>query len=107
MNTETNNPELEWLKFESDDEETQLVFSTMHEWLEELRGEGKVDMMDTYKAMMFVGLTNLVYLQNYTKPEIDEVMEILKNNTFELLEMFGDREGIFDFLANKDEPLQH
>ena len=107
MSIETNKSELEWLKFESDDEETQLVFGTMHEWLEELRREGKVDMMDAYKAMMFVGLTNLVYLQNYTKPEIDEVMEILKNNTFELLEMFGDREGIFDFLANKDENLKH
>ena len=107
MSIETNKSELDWLKFESDDEETQLVFGTMHEWLDDLRGYGKVDMMDAYKAMMFVGLTNLVYLQNYTKPEIDEVMEILKNNTFELLEMFGDREGIFDFLANKEEPLQH
>jgi len=107
MSIEINNSELEWLKFESDDEETQLVFGTMHEWLEKLRKEGNVDMIDAYKTMMFVGLTNFVYVQNYTKPEIDEVMEVLKNNTFELLEMFGDGDGIFDFLAKKDKPVQH
>jgi len=107
MSIETNKSELDWLKFESDDEETQLVFGTMHEWLDDLREEGKIDMMDAYKSMMFVGLTNLVYRQNYTKPEIEELLNILKNNTFELLEMFGDGDGIFDFLAKKDKPLQH
>lgn len=90
-----------------DEEERKIIFDSLHEWLDEMRSDGAVDMMDVYRAMVFVGSVNLIHLQNYTLEEAEEMMEILRKNAFELLDMFGDREGVFEFLSKKEQPTHH
>ena len=49
-------------EIQCDEERVKIIFDTINEWLEEMRGDGDVDMMDVYKAMVFVGSVNLIHL---------------------------------------------
>jgi hypothetical protein len=89
------------LRSNCDEEQVKIIFDTINEWLEEMRGDGNVDMMDVYKAMVFVGSVNLIHLLNYTIEEADEMMEEIRANAFELLEIFGDRESILEKISEE------
>lgn len=75
-------------EIQGDEEQVQIIFDTLNEWLEEMRGDGDVDMMDVYKAMVFIGSVNLIHLLNYTTEEADQMMDEIRANAFELLEIF-------------------
>ena len=53
----------EHFNFQSEDIDLKIIFETLHVWLEDMRGDPGVDMMDVYRAMIFVGLVNFIYLQ--------------------------------------------
>jgi predicted DNA-binding protein YlxM (UPF0122 family) len=81
-------------EIQCDEEQVQIIFDTLNEWLEEMRGNSDVDMLDVYKAMVFVGSVNLIHLLNCTIEEADQMMDEIRANAFELLEIFGDRESV-------------
>lgn len=93
-------------EIQCDEEQVQIIFDTLNEWLEEMRGDGDVDMMDVYKAMVFVGSVNLIHLLNYTTEEADQMMDEIRANAFELLEIFGDRESILEKIS-EDGMVRH
>jgi len=93
-------------EIQCDEEQVKVIFDTINEWLEEMRGDGDVDMLDVYKAMVFVGSVNLIHLLNYTIEEADEMMDEVRANAFELLEIFGDRESILEKIS-EDGMIKH
>jgi len=93
-------------EIQCDEEQVKVIFDTINQWLEEMRGDGDVDMMDVYKAMVFVGSVNLIHLLNYTIEEADEMMDEVRANAFELLEIFGDRESILEKIS-EDGMIKH
>ena len=62
----------EHFRFQSEDIDLKVIFETLHVWLEDMRGDPAVDMMDVYRAMVFVGLVNFIYLHNLTPEESDD-----------------------------------
>ena len=93
-------------EIQCDEEQVKVIFDTINQWLEEMRGDGDVDMLDVYKAMVFVGSVNLIHLLNYTIEEADEMMDEVRANAFELLEIFGDRESILEKIS-EDGMIKH
>ena len=91
--------------FQSEDIDLKVIFETLHIWLEQMRGDPAVDMMDVYRAMVFVGLVNFIYLHNLTPEESDEFTEFFIRSAHELLEIFGDREGVMESFTSSQEKV--
>ena len=96
----------EHFRFQSEDIDLKVIFETLHVWLEDMRGNPAVDMMDVYRAMVFVGLVNFIYLHNLTPEESDDFTDFFIRSAHELLEIFGDQQGVMESFSNV-EPIQH
>ena len=77
----------EQFNFQSEDIDLKIIFETLHVWLEDMREDPGVDMMDVYRAMVFVGLVNFIYLHNLTPEESDDFTDFFIRSAHELLEI--------------------
>ena len=95
----------EHFNFQSEDLDLKVIFETLHIWLEDMRGRPEVDMMDTYRAMVFVGLVNFIYLHNLTPEESDDFTDFFVRSAHELLEIFGDQQSVMESFTNEGETM--
>ena len=95
----------EHFNFQSEDIDLKAIFETLHVWLEDMRGTPGVDMMDVYRAMVFVGLVNFIYLHNLTPEESDDFTEFFIRSAHELLEIFGDQQSVMESFTDPQEKV--
>ena len=95
----------EHFNFQSEDIDLKIIFETLHVWLEDMRGDPGVDMMDVYRAMVFVGLVNFIYLHNLTPEESDDFTEFFIRSAHELLEIFGDQQSVMESFTDLQEKV--
>ncbi len=95
----------EHFNFQSEDIDLKVIFETLHVWLEDMREDPGVDMMDVYRAMVFVGLVNFIYLHNLTPEESDDFTDFFIRSAHELLEIFGDQQGVMESFTGSQEKV--